>query len=140
MFNFELLGAQKINQKNTWELNLIDHLTDIIKVEEENDAETNFQKASCILEGGVKIYSMRVDSVHSEAYKVLRGINRAVQEDEQGWLHWQLIPSKGSLMNNLGVFGGCIVRLDSSEVLGKCVAPDVQPYKSDTIDLSFAGW
>ena len=35
---------QKINQKNTWELNLIDHLTDIIKAEEEEDVETNFQK------------------------------------------------------------------------------------------------
>jgi len=36
--------VQKINQKNTWELNLIDHLTEIIKVEEEDDSETNFQK------------------------------------------------------------------------------------------------
>lgn len=35
---------QKINQKNTWELSLIDHLCDIIKVEQEDDAETNFQK------------------------------------------------------------------------------------------------
>lgn len=35
---------QKINQKNTWELNLIDHLCEIIKVEEEDDTETNFQK------------------------------------------------------------------------------------------------
>ena len=39
---------QKINQKNTWELNLIDHLTEIIKVEEE-DTETNFQKVGCVL-------------------------------------------------------------------------------------------
>ncbi|KAJ1393808.1 Condensin complex subunit 2/barren [Sesbania bispinosa] len=52
-------------------------------VEEEDDAETNFQKASCTLEAGVKIYSMRVDSVHSEAYKVLGGMNRAGQEAEQ---------------------------------------------------------
>lgn len=37
---------QKINQKNTWELNLIDHLCEIIKVEDENNAETNFQKVS----------------------------------------------------------------------------------------------
>lgn len=37
---------QKINQKNTWELGLIDHLHEIIKVEEGNDAETNFQKVS----------------------------------------------------------------------------------------------
>ncbi|KAM1411581.1 hypothetical protein ACFXTH_024200 [Malus domestica] len=69
--------------KNTWELNLIDHLTDIINVEEEKDAETNFQKACCTLEAGVKIYSMRVDSVHSEAYKVLGGMNRVGQESEQ---------------------------------------------------------
>lgn len=35
---------QKINQKNTWELKLIDHLSEIIKVETEGDTETNFQK------------------------------------------------------------------------------------------------
>lgn len=78
----KLASENKINQKNTWELNLIDHLCEIIKVEEdENNAETNFQKASCTLEAGVKIYSMRVDSVHSEAYKVLGGITRAGQDD-----------------------------------------------------------
>lgn len=37
---------QKINQKNTWELNLIDHLAELVKVEEEQDAETNFQKVN----------------------------------------------------------------------------------------------
>ncbi|KAG5047599.1 Condensin complex subunit 2 [Glycine max] len=79
----KLASENKINQKNTWELNLIDHLTDIIKAEEEHDAETNFQKASCTLEAGVKIYSLRVDSVHSEAYKVLGGMNRAGQEAEE---------------------------------------------------------
>ncbi|KAK4576038.1 hypothetical protein RGQ29_026837 [Quercus rubra] len=79
----KLASENKINQKNTWELKLIDHLSEIIKVESENDTETNFQKASCTLEAGVKIYSVRVDSVHSEAYKVLGGINRAGIEDEQ---------------------------------------------------------
>ncbi|XP_057792703.1 condensin complex subunit 2 [Salvia miltiorrhiza] len=79
----KLASENKINQKNTWELTLIDHLCEIIKVEEEDDTETNFQKASCTLEAGVKIYSMRVDSVHSEAYKVLGGINRVGQEDEK---------------------------------------------------------
>ncbi|TYH10944.1 hypothetical protein ES288_A07G218800v1 [Gossypium darwinii] len=39
--------------------------------------------ASCTLEAGVKIYSLSLDSVHSEAYKVLGGINRAGQENEQ---------------------------------------------------------
>lgn len=79
----KLASENKINQKNTWELNLIDHLFDIIKVDEEDDVETNFQKASCTLEAGVKIYSMRVDSVHSEAYKVLGGINRVGLENEE---------------------------------------------------------
>lgn len=46
-----LVWIQKINQKNTWELNLIDHLTDIIKVEEEDDVETNFQKVRCVDRG-----------------------------------------------------------------------------------------
>jgi hypothetical protein len=35
---------QKINQKNTWELGLIDHLSEIIQAGEEEDDETNFQK------------------------------------------------------------------------------------------------
>lgn len=33
----------------------------------------------------MKIYAVRVDSVHAEAYKVLSGMNRASLEDEQGW-------------------------------------------------------
>ncbi|KAK9074066.1 hypothetical protein SSX86_006663 [Deinandra increscens subsp. villosa] len=79
----KLASENKINQKNTWELNLIDHIFEIIEVEEANDVETNFQKASCTLEAGVKIYSMRVDSVHAEAYRVLSGINRVGLEVEQ---------------------------------------------------------
>ncbi|OIT03480.1 PREDICTED: condensin complex subunit 2 [Nicotiana attenuata] len=79
----KLASENKINQKNTWELGLIDHLCEIVKVEQENDSETNFQKASCTLEAGVKIYSMRVDSVHSEAYKVLGGINRVGKGNDQ---------------------------------------------------------
>ncbi|KAM0955801.1 hypothetical protein ACFX2A_024647 [Malus domestica] len=188
----KLASENKINQKNTWELNLIDHLTDIINVEEEKAAETNFQKASCTLEGGVKIYSMRVDSVHSEAYKVLGGMNRVGQGSEQDTrvedanadhgkdaassknetysplstlesffealnvrkfdvafavdrLYHQTAAqsdeggAKGLLMTNLGVYGGCRVLFDSSEVPGKHISSDNQLNKSDTIDLSFAG-
>ncbi|KAK7375203.1 hypothetical protein VNO78_35896 [Psophocarpus tetragonolobus] len=79
----KLASQNKINQKNTWELDLIDHLTDIIRAEEGNHVETNFQMASCTLEAGVKIYSLRVDSVHSEAYKVLARMNRAGPDTEE---------------------------------------------------------
>ncbi|KAJ8639040.1 hypothetical protein MRB53_015734 [Persea americana] len=78
----KLASENKINQKNTWDLRLIDHLSELIRVEDDDDAETNFQKASCTLEAGVKIYSLRVDSVHSEAYKVLGGINRVGREED----------------------------------------------------------
>lgn len=44
------MDLQKINQKNTWELNLIDHLYEIIRVDEENDVETNFQKVLIFFE------------------------------------------------------------------------------------------
>ncbi|KAL2944764.1 Condensin complex subunit 2 [Bienertia sinuspersici] len=74
----KLASENKINQKNTWELKLIDHISEIIKVEtEHNNAETNFQKASCTLETGVKIYAVRVDACHADAYRVLNGISRA---------------------------------------------------------------
>ncbi|KAL8088056.1 hypothetical protein AgCh_037991 [Apium graveolens] len=95
----KLASENKINQKNTWELPLIDHLCDIVKIDEENDVETNFQKASCTLEAGVKIYSMRVDSVHSEAYKVLAAINRVGQENEDDILEDSSI-SSGQEENN----------------------------------------
>ena len=66
---------QKINSKNTWSLELIDHISDIIKTEREE--ETNFQKASCTLDAGVKIYASRVDSVHTDTFKILGGLTRS---------------------------------------------------------------
>lgn len=56
--------SQKINQKNSWSLNLIDYISDVLDVE--TGEVTNFQVASCTLDASVKIYSYRVDSIHSE--------------------------------------------------------------------------
>lgn len=42
------------------------------------------QIASCTLDASVKIYSYRVDSVHSEAYKVLGGIAKTDMDGEDG--------------------------------------------------------
>ncbi|KAF8391580.1 hypothetical protein HHK36_023886 [Tetracentron sinense] len=179
----KLASENKINQKNTWNLRLIDHLSEIVKVKVEDDVETNFQKASCTLEAGVKIYSMRVDSVHSEAYKVLGGINRAGREDEQETtvegddiksgqeegcpkkelgkkVYGLLIDciaaftvdplyhqtsaqfdeggTKGLLLNNLGVYGGCRVIFDSLETPGKYMSCSTHGDVSDMIDVSFA--
>ncbi|XP_042477753.1 condensin complex subunit 2-like [Macadamia integrifolia] len=223
----KLSSGNKINRKNTWELNLIDHLSEIIKVEAQDDVETNFQKASCTLEAGVKIYSLRVDSMHSEAYKVLGGSNRAGRADEHAInIHRGVSPypsqfggnkvesgkpeksehdggllannriqntpmkqfcrlimavlykmravlrkkrgrcralnvkkfdvafavdplyhqtsarfdeggAKGLLLNDLGVYGGCLVLFDSMEAPGKCMANETRNDTLDMVDLSF---
>ena len=38
--------------------------------------ESSWQKASASLDATAKIYGFRVDSVHSETYKFLGGLNR----------------------------------------------------------------
>lgn len=50
------------------------------------DGIANFQAASVTLDTSVKIYSYRVDSVHTETYKVLGGLSRtdARPESEEG--------------------------------------------------------
>ena len=39
----------------------------------DEDDQTNFQKASCTLDAGVKIYASRVDSFHNETFRMLGG-------------------------------------------------------------------
>eukprot|EP00850_Spirogloea_muscicola_P011799 SM000074S21709 [mRNA] locus=s74:574058:577848:+ [translate_table: standard] len=87
----KLASENKINQKNTWSLPLIDHISEIVLGGDDgDDAQTNFQKASCTLEAGVKIYSYRVDSMHSETYKVLSALNRSAAgpAPEEGQRRW----------------------------------------------------
>lgn len=74
MKNTTHLYNQKINQKNSWQLRLIDYMEDVL--ETQDDESTNFQTASCALDASVKIYSCRVDSVHTDTYKVLGGLTR----------------------------------------------------------------
>lgn len=87
----QLCSENKINQKNTWDLNLIDYIDDVIEAQKEEQVGggdvriTNFQAASATLDASVKIWSYRVDSVHTEAYKVLGGLSRTERkEDDQG--------------------------------------------------------
>eukprot|EP00055_Hartaetosiga_balthica_P005590 m.16596 g.16596 ORF g.16596 m.16596 type:complete len:727 (-) comp4645_c1_seq1:161-2341(-) len=70
----KMCSENKINQKNSWELPLIDYIADVTSTRP--GELTNFQMASVTLDASVKIYSCRVDSIHAEAYKVLGGMNR----------------------------------------------------------------
>lgn len=58
----------------------------------DSDNVTNFQVASCTLDAGVKIYSYRVDSVYSTAYRVLGGLNRTGAAPGEGTYHCTASP------------------------------------------------
>ncbi|KAL8759791.1 MAG: hypothetical protein Q9199_000515 [Rusavskia elegans] len=89
--NFEewmkMATDNKINATNSWNFALIDYFHDMSLLKEGDGV--NFQKASCTLDGCVKIYTSRVDSVATETGKLLSGLadsgnKRSNQEDAAG--------------------------------------------------------
>ena len=62
----------KINATNSWNFALIDYFHDMSLLKEGDGV--NFQRASCTLDGCVKIYTSRVDSVATETGKLLSGL------------------------------------------------------------------
>ncbi|KAF5027670.1 hypothetical protein F66182_231 [Fusarium sp. NRRL 66182] len=87
--NFEewmkMATDNKINATNSWNFALIDYFHDMSLLKEGDGV--NFQKASCTLDGCVKIYTNRVDSVATETGKLLSGLadsNNAKKKDKEG--------------------------------------------------------
>ena len=74
--NFEewmkMATDNKINANNSWNFALIDYFHDMSLLKEGDGV--NFQRASCTLDGCVKIYTSRVDSVATETGKLLSGL------------------------------------------------------------------
>ena len=83
-----LSSENKITTKNSFELNLIEYIDEVLKSTIGAPGEGNFQVASCTLDASVKIYSCRVDRVHNEAYRMLGTLTRSKQPnakaDEEG--------------------------------------------------------
>ncbi|CAN8061947.1 unnamed protein product [Agarophyton chilense] len=97
----KLCQDNKINARNTWTLNLIDYMSMLVRTDasgnrvartvcfedetghlpENLEEGTNFQLAGVTLDAGVKIYCSRVDSVHTNAFKVLGGLSRSGNPD-----------------------------------------------------------
>ena len=50
------------------------------RIFQEIEGEFSWKNLSSALEAGAKIYGFRVDSVHSETYKILGGLNRTELE------------------------------------------------------------
>ena len=87
--NFEewmkMATDNKINATNSWNFALIDYFHDMSLLKEGEGI--NFQKASCTLDGCVKIYTNRIDSVATETGKLLSGLadsNSNKKKDREG--------------------------------------------------------
>ena len=66
--------VKKINAANSWNFALIDYFHDMSLLRNVTDNSINFQKASCTLDGCVKIWTSRVDSVGTETGKLLSNL------------------------------------------------------------------
>ncbi|CAB4015133.1 condensin complex subunit 2-like, partial [Paramuricea clavata] len=80
----KLSTENKINSKNAFGLQLIDYMQEFLTNVDKDQGVTNFQIASCTLDAGAKIYAGRVDSIHAQAYKMLGGLGRAENANEDG--------------------------------------------------------
>ncbi|THV76228.1 barren [Aureobasidium pullulans] len=84
--NFEewmkMATDNKINATNSWNFALIDYFHDMSLLREGDGV--NFQKASCTLDGCVKIYTSRVDSVATETGKLLSGLADSGNKKKRG--------------------------------------------------------
>ncbi|PWN29517.1 barren-domain-containing protein [Jaminaea rosea] len=88
----------KINSTNTFSIALIDYFHDMSLLRSDSgDGTINFQKASCTLDGCVKVWTSRVDSVVSETGKLLNGLvgdgskgSKAGEDDEEGDLDGEI--------------------------------------------------
>ncbi|XP_064398390.1 condensin complex subunit 2-like [Halichondria panicea] len=74
----KLSAMNRINAKNAFGLHLIDHMMQLLTIQGEM---TNFQMASSTLDASAKIYAGRVDSIYTDAYKVLTGFGRESQNE-----------------------------------------------------------
>lgn len=94
--NFEewmkLATDNKINAANSWNFALIDYFHDMSLLKEGDGV--NFQKASCTLDGCVKIYTSRVDSVATETGRLLSGL----ADSAEGKQKKQKVDEEGNIM------------------------------------------
>ncbi|KAJ1962269.1 hypothetical protein IWQ62_003584 [Dispira parvispora] len=77
----KIAADNKINATNTWDVALIDYFYDMSLLRDGDSI--NFQKASCTLDGCVKIYSSRVDSVATETGRLLNGLAESNRGDRR---------------------------------------------------------
>uniref|UniRef100_W5NE50 Condensin complex subunit 2 n=1 Tax=Lepisosteus oculatus TaxID=7918 RepID=W5NE50_LEPOC len=74
----KLSTENKITTKNAFGLHLIDYMSEILRQKETE--LTNFKVAAGTLDASTKIYSVRVDAVHADTYRVLGGLGSDMKQ------------------------------------------------------------
>ncbi|QPG75967.1 hypothetical protein FOA43_003353 [Brettanomyces nanus] len=74
----------KINSSNSWKYALIDYFHDMNLLRSKDGLSINFQKAGATLDGCMKIFSHRIDSVASDTGRLLSGLAQKSNSAELG--------------------------------------------------------
>ncbi|XP_065357828.1 condensin complex subunit 2 [Calliphora vicina] len=69
----EIYNGNKLSKENAWSLSLIDTLSTLL--ERHHKSLNNFKVAGSSLEASSKVYSLRVDSIHSDVLRMSAGLN-----------------------------------------------------------------
>nr|XP_015210802.1 PREDICTED: condensin complex subunit 2 [Lepisosteus oculatus] len=77
----KLSTENKITTKNAFGLHLIDYMSEILRQKETE--LTNFKVAAGTLDASTKIYSVRVDAVHADTYRVLGGLGSDMKQADE---------------------------------------------------------
>ncbi|KAK9326129.1 condensin complex subunit 2/barren [Lipomyces orientalis] len=134
--NFEewmkLATDNKINATNSWNFALIDYFHDMSLLKEGNGI--NFQKASCTLDGCVKIYTSRIDSVATETGKLLSGLSDHSSKQRKRGEEDDVADGDGNSEEREGVTSKAKRRVRSEATLVK----DFSLIQVKKLDLEFA--
>ncbi|XP_058789047.1 condensin complex subunit 2-like [Phymastichus coffea] len=77
----KLNAENKINDKNAFQLKMIDFLVYALKKQDPN--MTNLQMASASLDASAKIYGFRVDKVHSDLLKIIGMVKQDKRDQDE---------------------------------------------------------
>ncbi|PFH51031.1 hypothetical protein AMATHDRAFT_47425 [Amanita thiersii Skay4041] len=130
--NFEewmkMATDNRINAANSWNFALIDYFHDMSLLRNNDDNSINFQRASCTLDGCVKIWTSRVDSVGTETGKLLSNIASGGMNEDDDEVN----------SDNPDADPGQVRKRQKAHRPGATLAKDAVQLRSKKLDLEFS--
>ncbi|KAI9586697.1 condensin complex subunit 2 [Glossina fuscipes] len=77
----EIYNNNKLSRENAWSVSLIDTLSTLL--DRHHKTFSNFKVAGSSLEASSKVYSLRVDSIHSDVLRMSAGLNAQKFSEKQ---------------------------------------------------------